>query len=81
MKGDRNRSASERLNAKTLDQMFVNMVEHGYECPPFVSNAILETAKSVLHTRTEQSDRDECGAVEGSGNCRIRTCREAISQV
>ena len=23
MKGDRNRSASERLNAKTLDQMFV----------------------------------------------------------
>jgi len=48
MKGDRNRSASERLNAKTLDQMFVNMVEQGYECPPFVSNAILETAKSVF---------------------------------
>jgi len=47
MKGDRNRSASERLNAKTLDQMFVNMVEQGYECPPlFVSNAIL--AKSVF---------------------------------
>ena len=48
MKGDRNRSASERLNAKTLDQMFVNMVEQGYECPPFVSNAILETVKSVF---------------------------------
>lgn len=46
MKTDIN--ASERLNAKTLDQMFVNMVEQGYECPPFVSNAILETAKSVF---------------------------------
>ena len=46
MKG--NKTASERLNAKTLDQMFVNMVEQGYECPPFVSNAILETAESVF---------------------------------
>ncbi len=33
---------------KTLDQMFINMVEQGYECPPFISNAILETAKSVF---------------------------------
>jgi hypothetical protein len=46
MKG--NKTASERLNAKTLDQMFVNMVEQGYECPPFVSNALLETAQSVF---------------------------------
>lgn len=46
MKG--NKTASGRLNAKTLDQMFVNRVEQGYECPPFVSNAILETAKSVF---------------------------------
>lgn len=46
MKG--NKTVSERLNAKTLDQMFVNMVEQGYECPPFVSNAILQTAKSVF---------------------------------
>ena len=36
------RNTSERLNAKTLDQMFINMVEHGYDCPPFVSNAILQ---------------------------------------
>lgn len=43
-----NKTVSERLNAKTLDQMFVNRVEQGYECPPFVSNAILETAKSVF---------------------------------
>ena len=43
-----NKTVSERLNAKTLDQMFVNMVEQGYECPPFVSNAVLETVKSVF---------------------------------
>lgn len=35
-----NKTVSERLNAKTLDQMFVNMVEQGYECPPFVSNSV-----------------------------------------
>lgn len=54
MKG--NKTVSERLNAKTLDQMFVNMVEQGYECPPFVSNAILETAKSVFVP--DQSNQD-----------------------
>jgi hypothetical protein len=42
------KNTSERLNAKTLDQMFINMVEQGYDCPPFVSNAILQTAKSVF---------------------------------
>ena len=42
------RNTSERLNAKTLDQMFINMVEQGYDCPPFVSNVILQTAKSVF---------------------------------
>jgi hypothetical protein len=42
------RTTSERLNAKTLDQMFINMVEQGYDCPPFVSNAILHTAKSIF---------------------------------
>lgn len=45
---NRVRSESERLNEKTIDQMFVNMVEYGYECPPFVSNAILEAAKTVF---------------------------------
>jgi hypothetical protein len=28
--------------------MFINMVEQGYDCPPFVSSAILQTAKSVF---------------------------------
>ena len=50
------RNTSERLNAKTLDQMFINQVEYGYDCPPFVSNAILETAKSVFSP--DQSNPD-----------------------
>jgi len=41
------KNTSEKLNTKTLNQMFVNLVEQGYDCPPFISNAILETAKSV----------------------------------
>lgn len=56
MKG--NKIASERLNAKTLDQMFVNMVEQGYECPPFVSNAILETSEIGIRAGSEQSERE-----------------------
>ena len=50
------RNTSERLNAKTLDQMFINMVEQGYDCPPFVSNAILQTARSVFSP--DQSNPD-----------------------
>ncbi|MBC2745896.1 MAG: hypothetical protein HF975_02610 [ANME-2 cluster archaeon] len=50
------RNTSERLNAMTLDQMFINMVEQGYDCPPFVSNAILQTAKSVFSP--DQSNLD-----------------------
>ena len=46
MKEDK--TISERLNTKTLDQMFVNMAEQGYECPPFLSNAILAAAKSIF---------------------------------
>ena len=62
MKG--NKTASERLNAKTLDQMFVNMVEQGYECPPFVSNAILETAKSVFVPDQGKQDVMNVGQVK-----------------
>jgi len=49
------KNTSERLNAKTLDQMFINMVEQGYDCPPFVSNAILQTAKSNAILQTAKS--------------------------
>lgn len=47
---------SERLNVKTLEQMFVSMVEKGYDCPPFVSNAILDTAKAVFMPDNNGSD-------------------------
>lgn len=39
---------SERLNEKSLDQMFMNIVRKGYECPPFVAEAILHSVKSVF---------------------------------
>ena len=36
--------------------MFINMVEQRYDCPPFVSNAILQTAKSIFNQ--DQSNPD-----------------------
>ncbi len=36
-----------RTNLKTLDNIFLKNIEYGAKCSPFVSNAILETAKSV----------------------------------
>jgi len=36
-----------RFSQKTLDGTFLNLIEEGANCPPFVSNAILNTAKRV----------------------------------
>ena len=36
-----------RFSEKTLDGTFLNLIEKGANCPPFVSNAILHTAKKV----------------------------------
>jgi len=36
-----------RLEAKTLDQMFLNLIEDGCGCNPFTSKGILETTKNV----------------------------------
>jgi len=36
-----------RFSQKTLDGTFLNLIEQGANCPPFVSNAILNTAKKV----------------------------------
>ena len=37
----------QRISQKTLDGTFLNLIEKGANCPPFVSNAILNTAKKV----------------------------------
>lgn len=47
-----------RTNLKTLDNIFLKNIEHGAKCPPFVSNAILETAKRIFHLDTSKSDDD-----------------------
>lgn len=39
----------QRVNLKTLDQVFLSIVEKGANCPPFISNAILNTAKKVYN--------------------------------
>ena len=38
----------ERLQSKTVDQMFLTSVQQGANCPPFVARAILEVAKSTF---------------------------------
>jgi len=47
-----------RTNLKTLDSLFLKEVEYGAKCPPFVSNAILETAKRVYNIGNAQRDKD-----------------------
>ena len=39
----------ERLQSKTMDQMFLTSVEEGANCPPFVARAILDVAKSTFN--------------------------------
>ncbi len=39
----------ERISQKTLDTTFLSLIENGANCPPFVSRAILDTAKKVYH--------------------------------
>lgn len=39
----------QRVNWKTLDHVFLSLVEKGANCPPFISNAILNTAKRVYN--------------------------------
>ncbi len=47
----------ERFSQKTLDGTFLNLIETGANCPPFVSNAILNTAKNVFHM--EQANQQQ----------------------
>lgn len=47
-----------RTNLKTLDSIFLKTVEYGAKCPPFISNAILETAKRVYNIGNARKDED-----------------------
>lgn len=47
-----------RITEKTLDSVFLRQVESGANCPPFVSNAILDTAKRIFHLGESRSDEN-----------------------
>jgi hypothetical protein len=46
-----------RLDAKTLDNLFRRRIEQGANCPPFVSQAILNTVKEIYPLDHDDSDR------------------------
>ena len=47
-----------RTNLKTLDNIFLKNIEYGAKCPPFVSNAILQTAKRIYSLDTSKEDTE-----------------------
>jgi hypothetical protein len=51
------RSRFDRVSRKTLDHLFLSQVEDGANCPPFVSNAILEVAKSVYNLDSSRNEQ------------------------
>ena len=46
-----------RLDAKSLDNLFRRRIEHGANCSPFVSQAILQTLKEVYPLDSHDTDR------------------------
>ena len=56
-------TVSTRLNDKSVDDRFVHLVEEGYRCPPFVSHALLQTAKNVYGLDQPQSNPSPVGKV------------------
>jgi DNA-binding NarL/FixJ family response regulator len=47
-RGFEDKMRRQRFDAKTLDNLFRRRIEAGANCPPFVSQAILQTAKEVF---------------------------------
>lgn len=59
----------ERTSLKTLDSLFLKNIEDGAKCPPFVSNAILESAKRIynLGNALENGDPMKPGQIKAIG--------------
>jgi len=55
---DVKKNIENRSNLKTLDCIFLKNIEDGAKCTPFVSNAILETAKRVYNLGTARDDEN-----------------------
>jgi hypothetical protein len=52
------RQRQERLDAKTLDNLFRRRIEEGAKCSPFVSAAILQIAKEVFPLQQEDLGKE-----------------------
>src|ERR1700682_5041950 len=48
------KTRGKRADAKTLDNLFRRRIETGAKCPPFVSQAILQSAKEVFPLDPQQ---------------------------
>jgi hypothetical protein len=55
-RGIEDKMRRQRADAKTLDNMFRRRIEAGANCSPFVSKAILQTAKDVFPLDPQQVD-------------------------
>jgi hypothetical protein len=53
-RGIEDKMRQQRADAKTLDNLFRRRIEAGANCPPFVSHAILQTAKEVFPLDPQQ---------------------------
>ena len=66
-----------RITQKTLDSTFLHMIQKGANCPPFVSNAILDTAKKIYRiNETDGRYAIERGTNENHWRRRPRAGRE-----
>lgn len=54
----------QRLEAKSLDQQFVNEIVHGLNCSPFEVEAVLETVYHILGDFLETSDKLKPGQIK-----------------
>ena len=54
----------DRLNAKSLDQQFVNEIVHGLNCSPFEASAVLETVYRVFCDYFDSSEKIKPGQIK-----------------
>lgn len=54
----------DRLNAKNLDQQFVNEIVHGLNCSPFEASAVLETVYRVFGDYFDASENLKPGQIK-----------------
>ena len=59
-----NHSRWDRLNAKSMDNMFINEILIGLNCSPFEAQAILEKVHEVFNPLFEASEGPKPGQIQ-----------------